>query len=133
MGQTLIWDLQGGSIAKAVEMSYQAGHLNGKYGLKGLEPTQLRLQGSLFARLGNVVLAEQYYSVVQNVHNTKASKPEMLSLICLQAYHRALSGRYDEALDILTEHDPTHHKTLRMDNIFLGFAIMIRFRRAMHR
>lgn len=82
---------------------------------------------------GQNALSEQGYKVFKHVYGRKASKPEVLNAICQQAYHRALSGHYDEALNTLMENDPRHLKTLRIDNIFIGFATMIRMRRAVHR
>ena len=39
-------------MSKAIELSYQASHLNSKYGLRGMDPAQIRLQGAIFGRLG---------------------------------------------------------------------------------
>lgn len=120
-------------MTKAVELSYQSSHINGKYGLRGMEATQMRLHGAIFGRLGNETLAEQYSDVIQNIHNRSTSKLEILNLSCIQAYNCALAGRYDAGLRILTECDPSQYRTLRLDNTFLGFALMIRFKRAIHR
>ena len=81
--------------------------------------------------LGQPTLCRQTNRSVQAIHGYRAAKPEMLNVICLQAYQRAVSGRYEEALSMLNEHNPAAHRTLRMNNIYIGFATMIKLRKAL--
>ena len=76
---------------------------------------------------------EQQFRVIGNIYQGTASKPELLSLSCAQAYQQALSGHYDAAISALIAADPVQYKTVRMNNVHLGFANLVRLKRAIHR
>lgn len=68
-----------------------------------------------------------------HIHGSTSSKPDLLNTVLQNAYMRAIAGEYDEAIDMLRQNNPTPLKTLRLDQMFLGFAAMIQLRRAIHR
>ncbi|KAF2150472.1 hypothetical protein K461DRAFT_280471 [Myriangium duriaei CBS 260.36] len=122
-----------GNLPKALEFSYQSAHLNLKHSIRSLQPTQTRLHGALFGLAGAQNVADFDTSVFHTVHAHKATQPELLGMKCMQAYHLVAQGRYDQAMQTLRDADPTQHRTLRMQNLHLGFANMVRFKRALHR
>ena len=54
----------------------------------------------------------------------------MVNLSCVQAYQECLRGQYQKSSD---QHSSTTTPTIRMENIRLGFANMIRLKRALYR
>jgi len=68
-----------------------------------------------------------------HIYGGHASQTEVLSLGCAEAYQHALMGRYQLAMTQLMKHDPFMNKTPRMNNIYIGFANMIRLKKALHR
>ena len=91
------------------------------------------LQSTANSSQGQIAFTKQQYNILEHIYGFRASKPEMLSLSCVQAYQQALSGQYEAALSSLIAVDPVQYKTLRMNNLYLGFANLIRSRRALHR
>ncbi|KAL1301515.1 hypothetical protein AAFC00_005758 [Neodothiora populina] len=122
----------GDSIAKALEQAYQSSYLNNTYDIRNMIPSQLRLQSAMFNRLGQMSLAGQYLDITQQIHGSTASKPDLLSTVLQNAYNLAMSGRYDEALELLRQNNPAPLHTLRLDQTFLAFAAMVQLRRALH-
>ena len=82
---------------------------------------------------GQTPLAVQYCKITTSIHAAQASKPDLQNTILNIAYTYALSGDYDGAFALLHQHNPAEHKTLRLDQTFLGFAAMIQLRKAIHR
>lgn len=76
--------------------------------------------------------AEQLSDIYLEVHAERASRPDLLGVVCLNAYQQARYGRYDRAFGMLKQQSSMPNKTLKMDNMILGFATMCRFREAMH-
>lgn len=123
----------GGSVTKAIESSYQAGHLNRQYDIHSMAASQIRLHGSIFARLGQAPLAEQHCGIVRHIYGNIATSNDILSSVCQHAYMLALSGRYEDALALLSNANPSAQETLRLNQLWLGFNAMVRLKRALHR
>lgn len=123
----------GGPVTKAIELSYQAGYINKQYDIANMAASQLRLHGSIYARLGHAPLAELHCGIVQHIHGQTATSNDTLSAACQLAYMRALSGRYEDALKMLERADPRGQKTLRLEQMWRGFRTMVRLKRALHR
>ncbi|KAF4548527.1 Anaphase-promoting complex subunit 5-like protein [Elsinoe fawcettii] len=121
------------SVSKALDYSYQSHHLNAKYALHSLQPTQIRLHASLFGQIGLHSLAQLQNETFTTVFERKATRPEALSLNCVQAYRMAIQGEYERAMGKLRETNPASHRTLRMHNLHLGFANMVSLKKALHR
>lgn len=122
-----------GNIPKALEFSYQSHHLNLKYSLHSLQPIQSRMHAALFSLIGARAVADFNLSTFDGIYADKATRPELLGMKCMEAYHQVARGRYDQAMQKLRDVVPTSHRTLRMQNLHLGFANMVRFKRALHR
>ncbi|KAG8624236.1 hypothetical protein KVT40_007303 [Elsinoe batatas] len=122
----------GQGALKAFDYSYQSHHLNSKYALHSLQPTQMRLHGSLFSQIGMHPLSQLQADTIIAVYERKATRPEALSMYCVRAYQLAVRGEYSAAMKVMRENNPSKHHTLRMQNLHLGFANMIRLRKALH-
>ncbi|PSK34827.1 hypothetical protein B9Z65_1410 [Elsinoe australis] len=73
----------GQSVAKALDYSYQSHHLNSKYALHGLQPTQVRLHGSLFSQIGLSSLAQLQGETFATIYERKATRPEALRTLLI--------------------------------------------------
>ncbi|PNS19687.1 hypothetical protein CAC42_7531 [Sphaceloma murrayae] len=123
----------GQSLNKAYDYSYQANHLNITHALHSLQPTQVRLHGSLHNQSGMHALATLQAAVLAKIYERKATRPEIVSMHCIQAYQLAVKGSHELAMQTLRDCDPLRLKTIRMQNLHLGIANMVRLRQALYR
>jgi anaphase-promoting complex subunit 5 len=123
----------GESVPVAFENILRSSHLNITKNITNTVGSQMLLQSGLWSRLGVSHLSWSYCEVFLKCHAHQAPVEDVLRIICKSASMLAQKGRYDDALKMLEDIDPTYLGPLKMYQYWATYSGYLRLLRELYR
>lgn len=103
----------------------ESAELNNRFNLTTIESSLLRMQSSMYGRLGIESLATAYDNIILQCYKTEAEGQDLVRARCRMAYVSALAGDYTAANATLAAIPPAYQRGLKLHQLVTASTAVI--------